>query len=225
MQEHHSCWHKLRLGLLEGDKTTWSLVIHDFATNTLYWDPGSIKNTFVQKKSSEQGLQQIPLLCFFPIPHFASIASVRRMSTLCPAICLTRQNYYISSSWLTDRLDRHGWCWRKSPSGFQLWDLDVYRKVFCCSIRNFNYWQILATLIFGHFSPTFVIMVYPGQYSASPGTNRAYYRRKKHVLASLFVWKLWRLLNWNLKAYLNFIKIFGASLWPSAVSICQTIIH
>ena len=104
MQEHHSCWHKLRLRLLERDKTTWSLVIHDFATNTLYSDPGSIKNTFVQKKSSKQGLQQIPLLCFFPIPHFASIASVRRMSTLCPALFNTPKILHIvimthRSSW------------------------------------------------------------------------------------------------------------------------------
>ena len=60
----------MKLGLLERENTTWSLHIRDFATSMLYSDPGLIIKYLYPKKSSGQGLQQIALLCFFPIPHF-----------------------------------------------------------------------------------------------------------------------------------------------------------
>ena len=60
----------MTLGLLEREKTTWCLDFRDLETKMLYSDPGSIIKYLCPKQSSGQGLQQIALLCFFPIPYF-----------------------------------------------------------------------------------------------------------------------------------------------------------
>ena len=180
-----------------------------------------------KKKSSEQGLQQIPLLCFFPIPHFASIASVSNQEK---NVYTLPSNLFHSPKLpqivvMTHRSSWSSWMvLKKITIGVPTVRPGRIMK----SLLLNSQFQLLANTgnsgIWSFFTD-FCNNGLSGSIFCVTRDKQGILQKEKTSVGFFFVWKLWRLLNWNLKAYLNFIKIFGASLWPSAVSICQTIIH
>ena len=159
---------------------------------------------------------------FLQASHLSTIK--KRMSTLCPAICLTRQKpLHIVA--MTHRSSWSSWMvLKKITIGVPTVRPGRIKK----SLLLNSQFQLLANNgnsdIWSFFTD-FCVNGLSGSIFCVTRDKQGILQKEKTSVGFFFVWKLWRLLNWNFEAYLNFIKIFGASLWPSAVSICQTIIH